>query len=132
MRRLLTTKIHLPLALAIIAVVSTASAGLIAYRSVRAFGINVGGRINQATPCVLEPIEERCPNCELCSNLLASACGGYTEIIFQPAGGTPGINYICMPNGYLYRGGGTFPRAGGWLNGLLLGQTVPVEVGIGR
>ena len=120
------------MALGIIMAATILASSLVAYQSVSAFGIRVGGRISRATPCVLEPIEERCPNCPLCSNILAGACAGYTEIMYTPAGGTPGQNYICVPNGYLYRGGGTLPRSGGWLKGLMLAPQIPVQVGIGR
>ncbi|MDO8559856.1 MAG: hypothetical protein Q7S23_02340 [bacterium] len=132
MKKILFARLHLGVALGIIMATTIVASSLIAYQSVNAIGIRVGGRITKAEPCVLEPIEERCPNCQLCSNLLAGACGGYTEILFTPAGGTPGQNYICVPNGYLYRGGGSIPRAGGWLKALMLAPQIPVQVGIGR
>ncbi|TSC76138.1 MAG: hypothetical protein G01um101431_1000 [Parcubacteria group bacterium Gr01-1014_31] len=103
---------------------------LVAYQSVGAFGLNVGGRITFAQPCVVDNISLRCEECALCSNLLGPACGGYTEIQWIPSGGTPGQNYICVPKGYLYRGGGKQPRIGAWLWAKMLAPQIPIQVGI--
>lgn len=132
MKKILFARLHLGVALGIIMATAIVASSLVAYQSVSAYGVQVGGRINQVQQCVLEPIEERCPNCVFCSNDLGPACSGYTEIQYTPAGGTPGQPYKCVPKGYLYRGGGNIPRIGGWLKGVMLGQQIPVQVGIGR
>lgn len=135
MRRLMLRKIHFSLALAIIVVVGLAFGGLVAYRSVQAYGLNVGGRIVYVGNCVIEnPVFEPnvCHTCPNCTGLLQSACEGYNEIRFRPSGGTPGQNYICMRKGYRYRGGGNLPRIGAWLLAVMLSPFIPVQVGISR
>lgn len=132
MRRLIFAKINLALGLTIIAVVSVIAGSIVAYRSVGAFGLNVGGRITFVTECESgEALGLACPRCPFCSKL-GPACAGYTEILYVPAGGALGEPAICVPKAYPYRGGGGYPRIGGMLKAKMLTPFIPIQVGVGR
>lgn len=133
MKRLIFAKVNFTLALGIIAAAAVVASGFVARQSVNAMGMNVGGRITKATPCVIDNPSGLCPtSCHGCSATIGQGCNAYVEIDYTPSGGTPGPNWICIPKGYRYLGGGVFPRIGAWLAALMLGIQVPVQVGIGR
>ena len=69
-----------------------------------------------------------CPNCPSCTKALRMACGGYEELDFIPYGGTPGVNFICAPKGWLYIGG--LPAAGKFILGKGLNTCLPTYIGI--
>lgn len=135
MRRLLNSPIHLSVALAVITVIGIAAGTLVAYQSVRALGLNQGGRISLVKVCVLDtpaidPVtcEVSCP---LCTAVWGTACASRNEILFTPSGGIG--NYACPLKGERYLGGGVFPRVGGWslLKAIFLGGQL-LQPGISR
>ena len=125
MRRIIFFKIHLPIALTTIAVISLTFAGLIAYRSALAYGLMFGGRISVTKICILgtpaiAPVT-CASSCPMCTGLWGTACASRNEVLYQPSGGVG--TFACPLKAELWRGGGMFPRPGAFIlsSGLYVG-----------
>ena len=73
-----------------------------------------GGIITKVTPqCILDtppPAPTTCGiSCPFVSSVYSSACVGYTEVWTQSQHGT---QFLAVPIGFIYSGGGLFPRPG--------------------
>ena len=73
-----------------------------------------GGIITKVMPqCILDTpanAPTTCGiSCPFVSSVYASACVGYIEVLTQSQHGT---QFLAVPVGFMYSGGGSFPRAG--------------------
>ncbi len=96
-----------------------------------------GGTITIYQPaCVSDPETGVCENCPMCtvpgSGVGNYACNGYQEIQYLPATGSMLPNFVCVPQGFVYWGGGTIPRPGGQVLGGGASNIFPWVIGISK
>ena len=97
-----------------------------------------GGTITYYMPkCQSDPLTGVCANCPMCTipgiGVGNYICNAYQEIQYIPAGGThPAITNVCVPLGFVYKGGGTMPRIGGQIRGGGASNIMPWVIGIGK
>jgi hypothetical protein len=106
-------------------------------KAVSALPMQFGGLITFYQPkCVSDPETGICANCPKCTNpglgVGNYVCNGYQEISFIPAGGSKFKDFVCVPMGFKYLGGGTVPRVGGFIVGGGASNILPWVIGISK
>ena len=140
-KNIMFKKIHFGYSLVFILVLSVVPLTLYLFLILGAIGTNqasaaagsiFGGRITKVIPCVLDTpaiAPTTCAvSCPLCTGITGTACAAYSEIMFQPMGGT--WSFICPLKGYPFKGG--TPRPGGLILGTGISQSILTQVGVSR